>query len=68
MPDIELFNFWMPPAPGKKKPRLSSWKMTREEAAARGLTEPDLSTREVRRPTGDHAQLGTSWKLNLPDE
>jgi hypothetical protein len=70
MPDeIELFRFWMPPDQWRKTRRLSRWPMTREEAAARGLTEPDLTTREVRRgPGADHAGLGTSWKLNLPPD
>lgn len=73
--ETEYFQWWLPPEPRhgpKGKPRLSRWKMDRETAAARGLTEPYLPSREVRSNnvggTDGHARLGTSWKLGLPDE
>jgi hypothetical protein len=68
MPDeIELFRWWKKPDQWKKTRRLSV-PLTREEAARQGLTEPDLTTREVRKTGGaDHAGLGTSWKLGRPD-
>lgn len=48
MKEVEYFNWMLPPDAWKKKPHPSTWKMTREDAAARGLTEPVLSSREVR--------------------
>lgn len=49
MKQVEFFFWWLPPDAWSKKPRRSSWKMTREEAAKRYPgAEPDLSSREVR--------------------
>ena len=49
MKQVEFFNWLLPPDAWNKKPRLSSWKMSAEEAQARypGAT-PDLTSREVR--------------------
>lgn len=43
----ERFNWWMPPNVWSKKPYQSRWKMSREEAAKHGATEPVEGTREV---------------------
>lgn len=48
MKEVEYFNWIMPPDVWRKKPYPSRWKMTIEEATARGLTERAESTREVR--------------------
>lgn len=48
MKDVEYFFWMLPPDAWRKKPHPSRWKMSREEAAKRGLTEPVLSSREVR--------------------
>lgn len=48
MKEVEYFFWIMPPDAWRKKPYPSRWKMTREEAAQRGLTEPVLASREVR--------------------
>ena len=49
MKQVEFYRWWLPPDRMNKKPRLSSWKMSREEAEKRypGAT-PDERTREVR--------------------
>lgn len=48
MKEVEYFNWWLPPDEWSKKPRKSTWKMTVEDAAARGLDRPVDGTREVR--------------------
>ena len=48
MKEVEYFNWMLPPDVWRKKPHPSRWKMTREEAAKQGLTEPILSSREIR--------------------
>jgi hypothetical protein len=61
--EIELFRWWMPDPTRRAGKRLSSWKMTRDDAAARGLTELDPTSREVRRATSDgfnHSLSGTA--------
>lgn len=46
---VEFYNWLLPPDAWNKKPRLSRWKMSRQEAEKRYPgAEPDLSTREVR--------------------
>ena len=50
MKDVEVYKWWLPPKPWggpRARPYLSSWKMSREEAAKHGAIEPDLNTREV---------------------
>jgi hypothetical protein len=55
----EFFYWWLPPDAWSKKPRLSKWKMTRDEAEKRhpGAT-PDLSSREVRECPETPQELG----------
>lgn len=48
MKEVEYFFWMLPPDTWSKKPRRSRWRMSREDAAQRGLTEPVLSSREVR--------------------
>jgi hypothetical protein len=38
---IELAKYYLPPSPGRKTRHASRWRMSPEEAAARGLTEAD---------------------------
>lgn len=45
MKERELFKWWLPPRWGKGKPYLSSWRMSQEEAQARGAIRPEPSTR-----------------------
>lgn len=49
MKQVEFYNWVLPPDAWNKKPHLSRWKMSREEAEKRypGAT-PDERTREVR--------------------
>jgi hypothetical protein len=48
MPQVEFFRWLLPPDKWNKRPHLSRWKMSREEAEKRypGAT-PDLMSREV---------------------
>jgi hypothetical protein len=51
MRETEFFLWWLPAEPWKgprAKPRLSTYKMSAEEAAKVGAIEPQLSSREVR--------------------
>ncbi|MDR7094164.1 hypothetical protein [Hydrogenophaga laconesensis] len=48
MKEVEYFYWMLPPDEWSKKPRQSRWKMSREDAAKRGLAEPVLSSREIR--------------------
>lgn len=48
MKEVEYFNWMLPPDVWNKKPHKTRWKMTIEEATARGLTERVESSREVR--------------------
>ena len=50
MKQVEFFNWNLPPDAWNKKPHLSGWKMSREDAQQRypGAT-PDQWTREVRK-------------------
>jgi hypothetical protein len=51
MQEVEQFKWWLPPGQGRKKPYLSSWHMTAEEAAKRGALRPETTSRMViRRP------------------
>jgi hypothetical protein len=48
---VEYFRWYLPPEPHRgprAKPRLSTYKMSREDAAKVGAVEPQLSSREVR--------------------
>jgi hypothetical protein len=46
---VEFFRFWLPPNAWNKKPYLSTYRMTVEEAAQRFPgAKPDPLTREVR--------------------
>lgn len=47
MKEEELFTWWLPPNVWSKKPYKSSWKMSRDDAAKHGATEPVEGTREV---------------------
>lgn len=51
--------YYLPPPPWKpkSKPYVSGWKMDRDEAAARGLTDKDIvpGTTEETRPAGMHS-------------
>lgn len=49
MKQVEFYRWWLPPDRMNAKPRLSTWKMSREDAEAGypGAT-PDLTSREVR--------------------
>ena len=51
MKTVEVFRWYLPPRAGagpRAKPYLSRWKMTAEEAAARGALRPEPATRELR--------------------
>lgn len=45
---VEYHLYWLQPTRGAKKPYLSSWKMTKEEAEKIGAIKPEPSSREVR--------------------
>lgn len=49
----EVSNYYLPPPPWKPKgkPYPSRWKMSREEAAARGLTDKDIVPGSTVEPT-----------------
>jgi hypothetical protein len=50
MKQVETFQWKLPPKPWagpRAKPYISSWKMTREEAAKHGAIEPVLESRDV---------------------
>lgn len=62
----EFYNFTLPPDAWNKKPHLSRWKMTMEEAAARypGAV-PDLLSKEVRRlPETDEERIDMNTSLH----
>jgi len=44
---VEYHRYWLPSL-GGKRPHLSRWAMTAEDAAARGALRPEPGTREVR--------------------
>lgn len=48
MKQVEYFFWFLPNANPRGKPYLSRWKMSEEEAKARGATRPDPGSREVR--------------------
>jgi hypothetical protein len=54
MPTVSRYYLPPPPWKPKGKPSPSSWRMTPEEAAARGLTESDI----VPGTTEERADLG----------
>jgi hypothetical protein len=50
MKQVETYRWKLPPKPWngpRAKPYISSWKMTREDAAKHGAIEPVLESREV---------------------
>lgn len=65
MPEIELWNWWMPARTPRGKEYLSAWKMTAQDAKLRGAIRPEPSTREVRSPSqdinGSFSHLGVGW-------
>lgn len=71
MHPVEFFKFWIT-APGDTRPRLSRWKMTREEAVARDpMAKPEEWTREVRICPDDDSEAmqnlhSTGQAGNLP--
>jgi hypothetical protein len=51
MRETEFFLWWLPPEPHRgprAKPRLSTYKMSAEEAAKRGALRAEPTSREVR--------------------
>jgi len=54
---VEVFSWWRPADIWNRKPHLSKFKLTREDAAKMWPgAEPDLSTREVRYVPEDNAE------------
>jgi hypothetical protein len=50
MKKVEVFKWYLPPRVGsgpRAKPYLSRWKMTAEDAAARGAIRPEPTSREL---------------------
>lgn len=51
MRTVAYYRWWLPPEPWRgprAKPRLSTYKMSAEEAAERAAIRPEPTTREVR--------------------
>lgn len=64
MKDVEYFFWMLPPDAWRKKPHPSRWKMSREEAAKRGLTQPVQSSREVRQIPESDEEREQSMRAN----
>lgn len=48
MKEVEYHHWYLPNKNPRGKPYLSRWKMSAEDAAARGAIRPEPSSREVR--------------------
>jgi hypothetical protein len=58
--EIELFRWWLPPNSWRRQEYLSSYHMTREQAALAGALRADLASRMVVRPVADTGRLGAA--------
>lgn len=67
MKEVEYFLWILPPDAWNKKPHRSRWKMTVEDAAARGLTERVEASREVRLKGETPEEEAEFQRRNLTD-
>lgn len=68
VPKVERFRWWLPPRFPGGRDRVSSWRMSAEQAAKHGALRPDLDSRElvdVPDDPGPRPGFQAGWRTGL---